>query len=58
MRPRNKHVSLKRLVLVLVPLPLPESLERAFSEIEQPAPKYADAPEAHAEAPRSAQERL
>jgi hypothetical protein len=54
MRPRNKHVSLKR----LVPLPLPESLERAFSEIEQPAPKYADAPEAHAEAQRSAQERL
>jgi hypothetical protein len=28
--------------------PLPESLERAFSEIERPAPQYADAPETRA----------
>ena len=52
MRPHNKASRLKR----MVPLPLPESLERAFSEIERPAPKYADAPEARANAPRTAQD--
>lgn len=32
--------------------PLSESLERAFSEIERPAPRYADAPEAAPARPR------
>ena len=52
MRPRNKASCLKR----ITPLPLPESLERAFSEIEKPMVRYADAPEASATAPRTAQE--
>ena len=36
------------------PVPLPESLERAFSEIEKPMVRYADAPETRATAPRTA----
>lgn len=38
------------------PEPLPESLERAFNEIERPAPRYADAPETRAVARRTAQD--
>jgi len=40
----------------MVPLPLPESLERAFSEIEKPMARYADAPEARVNVVRTAQE--
>ena len=38
------------------PLPVPESLERAFQAIERPAPRYADAPETRAVARRMAQD--
>jgi hypothetical protein len=44
---RRKHL--------FTPEPLPESLERAFSEIERPAPHYADAQETRAVSPRTAQ---
>ena len=54
MRSRDK-ASLGRLKRI-EPLPLSESLERAFSEIEKPMARYADAPEARAVAPRTAQD--
>ena len=38
-------------------LPLPESLERAFSEIEKPMVRYADAPEARANEPKAAHDK-
>jgi hypothetical protein len=38
---KNNRVRIARMKK-LEPLPLPESLERAFSEIEKPAPRYAD----------------
>ena len=47
MRDRKALARQKR----IEPLPLTESLERAFAEIERPAPKYADAPEARANTP-------
>ncbi len=47
MHGRHKHARLKRITT----LPLPESLERAFSEIEKPMVRYADAPEARTIAP-------
>ena len=52
-RDRISAARLKR----IEPLPLPDSLLRAFSEIERPAPPYADRPErteARATAPRTA----
>jgi hypothetical protein len=51
---RNKAAAarLKR----IMPLPLPESLERAFSEIEKPMARYADASETRTNAPKTAQD--
>jgi len=47
----------KRLERLKVSPVLPESLEMAFQAIERPAPKYADAPEARADAPRMTQDK-
>jgi hypothetical protein len=53
MRPQQKQ--LKKLEQ-FESRPLPESLERAFSEIEKPMVRYADAPESRAIAPRTARD--
>ena len=50
-RTLQKLVRLESMLAVI-----PPSLEEAFAEIERPAPRYSDAPEARANTPRTAQD--